>query len=168
MTLFDRLLRRPPLPADVTLDAEEHVVARATTVDGAEVVATSYGLWLPGSPRLGWHLVSKATWEGTALAVVAASVSETVDGVEILADEPVRRVRLVEPGKVPEAVHRRVTGSIRSRHHRDLPGGGAWFVQRAVPGRDGVVLQVRPDPGTDAEAVRRVTAQVAQRVGGES
>jgi hypothetical protein len=165
MTLLDRLLRRPPLPADVTLDAEEHVVARAATADGTEVIATSHGLWLPGSPRLGWHVISKATWEGNTLAVVAASVSETVDGVEILADDPVRHARLTEPGKVPEAVHRRVTGSIRSRHHRELPGGGAWFVQRAVPGRDGVVLQVRPDPGTDAEAVRRVTAQVARRAG---
>jgi len=64
-------------------------------------------------------------------------------------------------------VHKRVTGSIRSRHHRDLPGGGAWFVQRAVPGRDGLVLQVRPDQGTAPEAVRRVAGEVAVRLRGK-
>ena len=62
---------------------------------------------------------------------------------------------------MPEAVHARVTGSIRSRHHRDLPGGGAWFVQRKVPGRDGIVLQVRADPGTDTDVVRQVARDVA-------
>jgi hypothetical protein len=63
---------------------------------------------------------------------------------------------------VPELVHQRVTGSIRTRHHRDLPGGGAWFVQRRVAGRDGVVLQVRPDPGTDLDLVRALAADVAR------
>ena len=28
--------------------------------------------------------------------------------------------------------------------NRELPGGGAWFVQRKVPGRDGSVLQGPP------------------------
>jgi hypothetical protein len=54
-----------------------------------------------------------------------------------------------------------VTSSIRYRHHRELPGGGAWFVQRSVPGRDGLLLQVRADPGTDPAAVRRVATEVA-------
>ena len=98
------------------------------------------------------------------LAVVEAGEVETVAGAVLIADEPPRRLRLANPGRVPEAVHRRVTGSIKSRHHRDLPGGGAWFVQRAVAGRDGVVLQVRADPGTDADAVRRVAAGVALKL----
>jgi hypothetical protein len=84
----------------------------------------------------------------------------------LLADRPVRRLRLVDPGKVPEVVHARVEGSIRSRHHRDLPGGGAWFVQRKVPGRDGTMLQVRPDPGTDHAVVMQVAADVVRTLGG--
>jgi hypothetical protein len=68
---------------------------------------------------------------------------------------------------VPEIVHTRVTGSIRSRHYRDLPGGGAWFVQRKVPGRDGVVLQVRADPGTDEATVHRLAAEVSRRMTGQ-
>ena len=88
---------------------------------------------------------------------------EEIDGPAVLlADRPARRFRLAEPGRVPEVVHARVEGSIRSRHHRDLPGGGAWFVQRKVPGRDGTVLQVRPDPGTDPAVVAQVAADVAR------
>jgi hypothetical protein len=34
-----------------------------------------------------------------------------------------------------------------------------------VPGRDGVVLQVRPDPGTDPELVRRLAADVVRSLG---
>ena len=66
---------------------------------------------------------------------------------------------------MPEVVHARVEGSIRSRHHRDLPGGGAWFVQRKIAGRDGTVLQVRPDPGTDPVIVAQVTAAVVRSLG---
>ena len=86
-------------------------------------------------------------------------------GAVLLADRPPRRFRLVDPGKLPEAVHARVEGSIRSRHHRDLPGGGAWFVQRKVPGRDGTVLQVRPDPGTDPAVVAQLAADVVRSLG---
>ena len=164
MTWLDRLLRRPTLPDGVVLEPDEHVVAVADVASGGQVVATSRGLWLPDAQRLRWHLISKATWEGGALSVVEAREVETVEGVVLIADEPPRRLRLTNPGRVPEAVHRRVTGSIKSRHRRDLPGGGAWFVQRTVAGRDGVVLQVRADPGTDADAVRRVAAGVALKL----
>ena len=164
MRWLHRLLRRPALSAGVVLEPEEHVVAVADVVDGGQVVATSRGLWLPDAQRVPWHLISKATWEGGALRVTPAREVETVAGAVLIADEQPRKLRLATPGKVPEAVHRRVTGSIKSRHHRDLPGGGAWFVQRSVAGRDGVILQVRPDPGTDADVVRQVARDVAQRL----
>ena len=65
----------------------------------------------------------------------------------LLADRPARRFRLADPGRVPEAVHARVEGSIRSRHHRDLPGGGAWFVQRKVAGPRRHGAAGAPGPG---------------------
>lgn len=165
-------LGRRPLPADVVLDTEELVLARApipsdmpaspeSAAEGGEVVVTSRGLWLPGAGRIGWHLISRVTWDAGTLGLVVAHETGTVGGAVLLADEPVRRVRLPEPGKVPEIVRRRVEDSIRSRHRRELPGGGAWFVQRAVPGQDGIVLQVRPDPGTDDGAVAQVVEAVA-------
>jgi len=147
------------------LEPEERVLATATTADGAHVVVTSWGIWFPegdGVRRLGWHLVSKATWKNGALAVVEATETETIEGAVLLADRPARRFRLVDPGRLPEAVHARVEASIRSRHRRDLPGGGAWFVQRKIAGRDGTVLQVRPDPGTDPALVAGLAADVAR------
>ncbi|MBA3905292.1 MAG: hypothetical protein H0X35_01205 [Pseudonocardiales bacterium] len=168
MSVFRRLLRRPALPEGVVLDADEHVIATAEVAGGGQVLATSRGLWLPGSDGepelLNWHLISKATWEGGALRVIPSREIETVAGAVLIADEAPLRVRLAEPRRVPETVHRRVTGSIKSRHHRDLPSGGAWFVQRTVAGRDGIVLQVRADPGTDADAVRQVAGEVARRL----
>ncbi|MEU4739349.1 hypothetical protein AB0G02_02640 [Actinosynnema sp. NPDC023658] len=147
------------------LEADEHVLASAAAGSGW-LVATSHGLWLPGDPeprRVGWHLVSKATWSGGALAVVEAVEDGTAGDAVVLRDLAPRRFPLESPGKVPQVVHERVTGSIRSREHNATVG--AWFVQRKVAGRDGVVLQVRPDRGTDVERVREVAASVAAKIG---
>ncbi|MER5268108.1 hypothetical protein ABTZ99_39050 [Actinosynnema sp. NPDC002837] len=143
------------------LEADENVLASAAV--GSEwLVATSYGLWVPGPRRVGWHLISKATWSGNALAVVEAVEDGTAGAAVVLRDLPPRRFPLESPGKVPEVVHERVTGSIRSREHNETVG--AWFVQRKVTGQDGVVLQVRPDPGVDVERVREVAASVAAKI----
>jgi hypothetical protein len=150
-----------------TLDAEESVVVTAEVRGSGHLVATSLGLWVPtddGHRRIGWHLLSKVIWGDGVLVVIEADETGEAGDAVLLTDRPARRYPLVDPGKLPEAVHRRVTGSIRSRHHRELPGGGAWFVQRKVPGRDGIVLQVRADPGTDADAVRAVAAEVAIKI----
>lgn len=170
-----RLLGGEGLPDGVAgrLEADERVLATARTADGGHLVVTSWGLWLPdadGMRRVGWHLVSKATWRNDALAVVEAVEVEEIavgDGptAVLLADRPARRFRLADAGRVPEAVHARVEGSIRSRHRRDLPGGGVWFVQRKVPGRDGIVLQVRPDPGTDPAVAVQLTTDVVRSLG---
>lgn len=169
MSFLRRLLGREGAPAGSTgpLDPDEHVLAFAALTGGGHVVATSLGLWLPDgdAPRLlGWHLVSKASWQGGAIALVEAVEQETIEGAVLITDLPQRRLRLAEPGRVPHVVHERVTGSIRTRHHRDLPGGGAWFVQRKVPGHGGFVLQVRPDPGTDDAALRQVAGDVARQL----
>ena len=170
-----RLLGGDGLPEGFTgrLEADERVLAVARTAEESHLVVTSWGLWLPdgdGVRRVGWHLISHAAWRNGALAVVEAdevaqlAVAEGL-GAVLLADRPPRRFRLVDAGKLPEVVHARVEGSIRSRHHRDLSGGGAWFVQRKVPGRDGTVLQVRPDPGTDPAVAAQVAADAARSLG---
>jgi len=170
--LLRRLAGRDGLPDGFagTLDPDERVLGVATLQGGdRHLVATSVGLWLPtddGHRRLGWHLVSKATWQAGSFVLVEAVEAEEVDGAVLLSDRPAVRLRIAEPGRLPEVVRARVEGSIRSRHHRDLPGGGAWFVQRKIAGQDGMVLQVRPDPGTDLDAVRAVAGAVARTVGG--
>lgn len=172
MSVFRKLLDRmvgdgTPPGFTGTLDKEESVVVAAEVRGGGHLVVTSLGLWVPsddGTRRIGWHLLSKVTWGDGALVVVEADETGEAGDAVLLTDRAPRRYPLVEPGKLPQAVHRRVTGSIRSRHHRDLPGGGAWFVQRKVPGRDGIVLQVRADPGTDVDTVRAVAAEVAAKI----
>ncbi|CCH28850.1 hypothetical protein ABZ816_28005 [Actinosynnema sp. NPDC047251] len=143
------------------LAKDEHVLASAATGEGF-LVATTLGLWLPGPRRLGWHLVSKASWSGSALSVVEAEEDGLAGEAVLLRDLPAVRYPLATPGKVPEVVHARVTGSIRSRHRNEDPG--AWFLQRKVPGRDGVVLQVRPDPDADAARVREIAAETAAKI----
>lgn len=167
MSLWRRLLGREVVPEGFTgrLEGDERVLATAPLTGGGHLVVTTLGVWLPEGRRVGWHLVSKATWAGGAIGLVEAEEAETIGEVVVLTDRPARRLPLAEPGRVPQVVHERVTSSVRTRHHRDLPGGGAWFVQRKVPGRDGVVLQVRPDPGTDRDALRSVVTEVARTLG---
>ena len=149
---------------------DEHVLGAAEVVGGGFLVATSLGLWLPeqdGPRRVHWHLISKAVWAqqpGRELIVTEAVESGTVEGAVLLADRPPHRFTLVTRGSLPEVVNARVTASIKSAHHRDLPGGGAWFVQRKISGADGMVLQVRADRGTDPDAVASVTAQIAGKL----
>lgn len=167
--LWRSLLRAPALPEDFTgrLDPDEDVLAVGALTSGGHVVVTQFGLWVPERDsvrRIGWERVSRAVWDRSALLVTEAVSDGQAGDAELLSDLTPRRLPLAEPGKVPELVQARVTGSIRSSHHRELPGGGAWFVQRKIPGRDGVVLQVRPDPGTDRDAVVAVAAEVAARL----
>jgi hypothetical protein len=119
------------------------------------------GLWLPGSRRVGWHMISKATWGGGTLVLIEATEASRSGDAVVLADLPPVRYVLIDSGRLPDIVHTRVTKSIASRHRQELPGGGAWFVQRKVPGQDGITLQVRPDPGTSPEAVDKVAREVA-------
>ena len=172
------LTGREPVPEGFTgtLDQDERVLADGLGPRGSVVLATDLGLWLPpaasgeGSRRVDWHLVTKATWSGGALEVIEADeVEELEGGVVLLSDRPPRRVPLVTPGRLPETVHRRVTGAVKDSQHHELGsgagGGGAWFVQRRVPGA-GIVIHVRPDPGADPEAVRTVAAGVGEKLRG--
>jgi hypothetical protein len=152
-----RLLRRfaavPELPADFagTLEPAERIITTGELSGSGHLVLTQLGMWVPAgveARRIGWHLVSKAVWDRSALVITEAICTGTVGEAVLLADLPPRRLALAQPGTVPEVVRERVTSSIRSSQRCELPSGGAWFVQRRVPGRDGVVLQVRADPGT--------------------
>ncbi|WP_298179428.1 hypothetical protein [Saccharomonospora sp.] len=143
---------------------EEHVFATAATGTGGHVAVTALGLWVPDGEsvrRIGWDVISKAVWKGDALTVTEAEVTERAGDAVVLRDLPPTRHVLPKPGKVPYLVRQRVESSIRSRYRKELPGGGAWFVVRKLPGADGVVLQVRPDPGTEPDVVRDIAREAA-------
>ncbi|ANY05379.1 hypothetical protein [Pseudonocardia sp. HH130630-07] len=172
--LWGRLFGRDPVPDAVAarLEAEEAVVATAEVAGGGALVVTSWGIWPPAddaggaAERIGWHEIAKATWDTTSLVVVPTVAEPIAPGTDLLSDARPRRFRLADPGKVPQAVQERVNQSIRTRNRRELPGGGAWVLQRRIPGRDGLVVQVRPDPGTDPDAARRLAEGIAGRLPG--
>ena len=169
MSVWGRLLRglstAPELPEGFAgrLDSAERIITTGELADSGHLVLTQLGLWVPEGAearRIGWHLVSKAVWDQGVLVVTeAVSVGQVGEAV-LLSDLPARHFALAAPGKVPEVVRQRVTGSIRSSQRCELLGGGAWFVQRRVPGQDGVVLQVRADPGTAPGALEAKVSEV--------
>ncbi|MEB3367879.1 hypothetical protein [Saccharopolyspora mangrovi] len=163
--LLAKLSGTAEVPADFAGSLEEHEhVLSAAPGEGGPVVATHLGLWLPEGRRVGWHLISKATWGSGVLTVTEAEEARRIDGAVILRDLQPRRLALTGETRLPDVVHERVNRSIRTRHHRELPGGGAWFVQRKVPGRNGIELQIRPDPGTDEAALDRLAGALVQRL----
>ncbi|SHN25273.1 hypothetical protein [Cryptosporangium aurantiacum] len=155
-TVLDRLLRRDAPPVTPPLEAHDRVVAWANTAE-AVAVASTQALWLPPKKgtgdgaewhRLGWAEIHKAVWRDGALVVTP--------GVEIepgvVADGPVRRVRLAEPRDLPAEVQTRVTRSVAYTSRHDLGTGGAVLVlARRVPGVDGLTWQLRFDDPADRE-----------------
>jgi hypothetical protein len=147
----------------------EHIVGSAEVSGGGHLVVTALGLWVPdgdGARRVGWHLIGKVAWDDGVFTLTESRETGTAGGAIVLTDLPTAKYTLERPGKVPLLVRQRVEGSIRARHRQELGDGGAWFVARKVPGRDGSVLQARPDPGTDLELLAAIAAEAAERLAG--
>ncbi|MQA61743.1 MAG: hypothetical protein GEU86_09665 [Actinophytocola sp.] len=166
MKLLRRLLG-DRAPADFTgaLD-DEHVLADAATASGP-LVATSRGLWVPavdGTRRIGWHMISKAGWRDGSLSVVEADETGRAGDALLIADRRAVSYSLRPSGKLPKVVRERVNASISAAYHRELPGGGAWFVQRKLLGVAAPILQVRAEPGTDPEIVADIAREAAAKL----
>ncbi len=158
---------RPKLDRAERLLAWAPVAGQAGDAAGV-VVVTTFGLWLPGRARLGWHLIHKATWAGSRLTVVPAVPTSEPVVVErvtytVMADDAPVTVQLAEPGDVPDAVRQRVTRSVAYTAHHPLPIGGVRVVARRVPGADGLAWHVRYDDGTPVDDAA-VTARTAELV----
>jgi hypothetical protein len=152
MGLLDKLLRREAPAVVPPLESGERVITWGTTSDGSTAVASTKALWLPAKAaseewhRLGWDEIHKAVWAEETLTVTPGV--EVEDGV--VADGRIRRVRLAEPRDLPAEVRTRVTRSVAYTTLRRLQGGGSVrVVARRVPGRDGLVWQLRFDDGAD-------------------
>ena len=147
------LRRKPSLPSALkpTLRPEERVVAWSLVNDEQAVVATNFGIWIPGrSAPLGWHEIHKAAWSGRELRITPAELAEERDGYIVLVDGPIVAALLLEPGELPDQVRTRVTKSVAYTTHHPLPSGagGVRVVGRRVSGQDGLSWAVRYDSGT--------------------
>jgi hypothetical protein len=161
--------RRLPVQRRPPLDGDERILAWAEPAGSPDVmVATNRGLWLPGElgdtpRRLGWEEIHRAAWSGHELALTPADTVTTINGYAVMADAPVLRYTLPDPGDVPHQVRARVTRSVAYTIHHPLPGGGGVrVVARRVPGVDGLRWTVRYDGGADVDdpVVREVTTQL--------
>lgn len=155
--------RRLPPRLRPALERDERVLAWEAVTADAAVVATNFGLHLPGrEARLGWHEIHKASWTGTQLVVTpAVEVAQEAD-YTMVADAPRVSLALPDPGRLPQVVRTRVTRSVSFSSHHPVPGGGVRVAARRVPGRDGLWWTVRYDEGTDPDApgVRDATKQL--------
>lgn len=126
---------------DLALERGEHVLAHATTREGAYVVATDAALHLPlpdGFVRLPWERIERASWQDGRLHVWEGNRAGE------------HHLRLTEPGSVPETVQERVTSTIVVNHHATLSGGaGVRIVGRRAPTGDGVRWTFVFDAGLD-------------------
>jgi hypothetical protein len=127
--------------AELDLMPGERVLAVARTPQGAVVAASDRALHLPvaehGHRRVGWELVDHAGWQDGWLRV-----RDTAGEAH--------RVRLPDPGSVPEAVQERVTATVVISSYAPLAdAGGVRIVGRRAPGGDRLSWTFVFDSGLD-------------------
>ncbi len=164
-----RVVLPPPLRA--ALREDEHIQAVADLTDGTLLAASRFGLWHIDGDDVsvtGWESIAKARLTGSVLSIIPTQlVGGLFDSTVVLADDITREYLLAGRSSLTDEVHNRVRRSVVASGHFDSPGGGGWVVLRRVPGRDGLVTQVRLDPGADpaafgfADAVAELASELA-------
>lgn len=142
------LFRRPALPAGLTLEPGERVLAQAESADGP-IVATNHRLLIPvatGFHTIGWEQVERATWsrDDEELLVV-----ETVP----LGTKPRRhRIGLGAAMAFLDIVREQVQASVVISRHVAIEGDrGVRVSGRRRPGRHKLAWVVAVDPGIDLD-----------------
>lgn len=178
MSLLDRF-RPPGVPEPIAnaFGRDEHVLALAPLVAGGTAAVTRFGVYLLADgatepERIPWHLVSKARLDaGTLSLTVADEVDELPGGAVVLIDRDPIEVRPEGRNKLTDIVHTRVRGSVIASQRLANGGAAGWVALRSVAGRNGFVVQFRPDPDAigpaaawDAE-VSRAASRLAMASG---
>jgi hypothetical protein len=161
--------RTTRIPDDVRaalmLAPGERVLAVARLSDGSWLGATDRALVEAGA-RLDWSSITHAQWydEQSALSVTWVDESGTVHD---------RTHRVEDAGRLPATVHERVMATILLSRRVLVAGtSGVRVVARRQPGSDGLLWQMVPDPGIDAEMpdvrarVDAVVQQMTTELGG--
>jgi hypothetical protein len=135
---------------------DELVIASVRLTPQGALAATREALylaWNGGQERVPWHLVSKARLEaGTLSITVADEVGTLPSGAVLLRDRGSVAVRPERRNRVTDVVHSRVRGSVVASQRVTAPRAAGWVVLRSVAGRDGLVVQMRLDRGSDSNA----------------
>ena len=134
----------PLLPGDRRL-------AWSLTTGGAPVLASAFGLTLPGAGLLEWHLVERITWQRPQLVVVRVAEPPAVGRAVVAGTGSSIALTLVEGGRLPEVVRARVTDSVVWSRHLALTQGGVRVVGRRQRSETAFAWQLVYDLGTDLE-----------------
>lgn len=142
--------------AALDLRAGERVLAAAAAADGTWLAATEAAL-VGAGVRVAWWQVAHARWVDDERALVVDPVPGEFAAL---------RVRLPEPGRLPETVHERVMASIVLSRRVALPGGRGARVVARRDGSSPLVWQVLADAGVDLGAtdVRRIVDESVLRL----
>jgi hypothetical protein len=177
MSFFGLSVRRRDRPSEsvlAALDPDELVMGRAVSVDGTELVVTRRRLLVQpvGQPArsLPWFRVAKAVLrEGTLTVTALDELGELPGGGEIVRDAPPVAYLLAAPARLTDQVHARVRRSVVTSRQLPWPGGGGWVTLRRVAGRDGLLVQLRLDPGAtpDTPGLTAAAGRVAAELLGQ-
>ena len=151
---------------------DEHVLALAPLVAGGTAVVTRFGVYLladgaPEPERIPWHLVSKARLDaGTLSLTIADEVGELPSGAVVLRDRNPIEVRPERKNKLTDVVHPRVRGSVIASQRLAGASAVGWVALRSVAGRDGYIVQFRPDAAAAGSASEwdREVSRLADRL----
>lgn len=168
MGLRERFSRRPGVPpgvaATIALEPGERLLAAAQVEGGGWLVASTSSLRRSraggaGFERVAWSEIATASWGDDV---------QTVKGV---APGLLWRLRLPDPGLLPETVRERVTASVLAVRTLQVPGGSVSVAVRRVASGP-PLTQVVADPGVDmmspalAVQVDQALAQMQSQLGG--
>jgi len=151
--------RRESVPPTLAgrLESDELITAMARADDGHTLLTTRRGLWVVDderAQRLGWERIAKARLELGVLTLVPLEDVDlddaiTEDDLSVVRDGRPWEFRLGKPAKVTDQVHTRVRRSVAASRYLPWPRAGGWVALRRVPGRDGLLGQLRLDASAD-------------------
>lgn len=155
--------RRGGLPdgarAQLGLSPGERVLAVARQIDGRWLVGTDRAFVGEGF-RVPWVDVAHAQWLPAEQVLMLDPVPGAFEAI---------RVRVQEPGRLPETVHERVMASIVVTTRVAVSGAGGVRIVGRRGDAGPLVWQVVPDAGVDpaAEDVRSAAEETVQRLRAE-
>lgn len=151
-------LGRAAMPSELraALEPGERILAWVHTGHDAVLAASRLGLWTvtdDAAARTAWHHISKARLLDTVLYLtVADEVATWPDGTVMVRDRAETAHRPERATSLTDSIHQRVRASVVASRYLPWPGAGGWVVLRRIAGADGLVAQVRLDPGADQAA----------------
>lgn len=154
-----RLLRRTPgrVPPEIAaqLAADEAVLGLGTDDTGRQLAVTRRRLLVLAATGgavvpVPWFQIARVRLDSGVLEVVTLErVGDFAGDGDLVTDAPPVRFVVGRANRLTDQVHQRVRASVAAAEHVAGTGSGGWVTLRRVAGADGLLAQLRLDPGAD-------------------